>query len=132
MEIRKSERIDMSKYVGAKKRNNESYKIMSAILQKHDKFGYGIKLETENIELTPEDSEKLKDVKASVIFKVGFDETKQELFIVEDSKFDKFLKTKKIDAERLPSDAKVGQELELFWGVPVVLMVKDNGYLTFL
>lgn len=133
MEKRKSERMDMSKYIGARKSDGSDYKIMSAIVQKHEKFGYGVKLTTEAIQLTTEDDVKLggKKITASVIFKLGFDEVKKELFVVEDSKLDKFLISKNIDVERIPSTAKKGDELDLFWGIPVKIQMKENGFLTF-
>lgn len=133
MEKRKSEKLDLSKYIGAKKSDGECYRVVKAILTRHEKYGYSLKMETEPIELTAEDKKKMSDkvICASVIFKVGFDEAKNEIFVVEGSKLDKFMTSKNVDFQTVPSDLKEGQDADIFWGIPVNIQTKDNGFLTF-
>lgn len=123
MKTIKTEKLDVTKYVGTK-----ADIVVSEI--RNSKFGLVLFLQTNPIELKGDD--KLPEGKLlSASIMLGFVEDKDgNLAIGENTKLDKFLKAKDIDSENdIPDSIEEGTVVKKFLGMEVTCQKNDNGFL---
>ncbi len=121
MERKKTEKLDVIKYVGTKT------KIAKAQYQ-NAKHGAILFLQTEKIELLGDDTLP-ENVDLTGTLLLSFMEDKEGLiYIGEDTKLDKFLKAKEIDTESMPEFEPL-LDVGTFIGKDVIVQKNDRGFL---
>lgn len=119
MKTEKGKSIDAVKYVGDKT------KIESARIEKM-KHGEVVKIVSEEVPFKAEDSlPEDKKLHASAIFGLQRNEA-EELIIIQDGKFDKFLKAKQIE---ITETYEVGDNIKELLGVECVIQKNADGFL---
>lgn len=118
MEIKESPKLDVTPYVG------KPAMIVKAIVEKGS-FGLYLKLSTDAVDKL----ENGDPLVASKMLGFAVDKETGDLYIAKDSKMDKFMQGKKIDASKIPDTIEEGMELDVFHGVKCVCQKNDKGFL---
>lgn len=110
MEIREIEKFNGKEFIGREVSINSAEVIST-------KFGLCLKVE----------SEPLKDnIRASVIFSFGKDESTDEYFIVKDSKLEKFIAAHDIPAGDIPGEIYEGLKIMSFIGKRAIIQINSK------
>lgn len=120
MRTEKGKSINPDQYVGDK------VKIESARIEEM-KFGAVVRVESEPLKFKGDDElPEGKSLRASRILGIGKSEKDGSLVIIENSKLEKFLKSKRVVIER---EYELGENIEELMGVECVVQKTEDGFL---